>query len=248
MAKHCIWCGTKFSLITGKPYCHDCSKLCRIECKRCHRPFPNKKYFTMNPERCNSCQRKYNKEKLKTSKRELVEYFLLSNTAKSPKRATSLSVGYDIYASESCHIPPGKCSKISTGLSIKFPSETYGRIADRSGLAWNLGLHVLGGVIDPDYRGGINVLLLNFSKTSVYISKGMRIAQIILEKAVVNCEYIQSLSPFETTDRNGAGLGSTGTGEIPPKSETDDFLPNLEEIIPDQSLDAGFDIDLGCDN
>ena len=205
VVKRCIWCCVKTNLLHGKPYCYKCSELCHKECKRCHRPFPDKKYFTLNTERCNSCQRKYHKEKLKCYKNVLpveyslkhyknvlpVEYSLLSIDARPPKRATPRSIGYDIYSIETCRIPPGKCGKISTGLSIKFPKGTYGRIADRSGIVWNLGLHVIGGTIDPDEKE-IEVILFNLSPCTVCITKGMRIAQIILEKAIVNYKYILS--------------------------------------------------------
>ena len=233
MGKKCNWCGSVVLLSHGKPYCLPCSSHCYKECIRCHRPFPDKKYFKLNGKRCNSCERKYLKAKsiLAVGKAkgsgnskaavvadannshdmgEIVEYRLLSQYAKTPVKATPGSIGYDLYSAENCRIKPGTCAKISTDLTLHIPSGTYGRIADRSGLAYNLGLHVLGGVIDPDYQGQIQILLFNLSKQTVYIAVGMRIAQIIFEKAAVIAELQPSTVQPTPTERGDNGFGSTG--------------------------------------
>ena len=59
----CCWCRRVCKLVDGKPYCHACKVDCFRECIRCHRPFPNEKYFSMSHDRCNACSKKYLKEK-----------------------------------------------------------------------------------------------------------------------------------------------------------------------------------------
>ena len=70
---------------------------------------------------------------------------------------------------------------VPTGIAIDPPPGTYVRIAPRSGLALK-GITVEGGVIDPDYRGEVNVLLINSSQRKFQIHKGDRIAQLIFEQ------------------------------------------------------------------
>ena len=63
--KRCIWCSSTLQrLEEGKPYCIQCAENCFRECKRCHRPFDDSKYFLLDKDRCNACQRKYSKEKM----------------------------------------------------------------------------------------------------------------------------------------------------------------------------------------
>ena len=63
--KPCIWCRSYNKLAQGKKYCIKCSQNCFRECKRCHRPFDDQKYFQKDANRCNSCQTTYLKEKEK---------------------------------------------------------------------------------------------------------------------------------------------------------------------------------------
>ena len=62
--RKCNWCGIEFFTSPKQAYyCTTCKEGCFRECKRCHRPLPDKKYFKLDDKRCNACQRKYNKEK-----------------------------------------------------------------------------------------------------------------------------------------------------------------------------------------
>ena len=63
MPASCNWCGGKFSSAKSQHYCDKCAQYCFRECVRCHRPFPLAKYFRLSELRCNSCERKYRKEK-----------------------------------------------------------------------------------------------------------------------------------------------------------------------------------------
>ena len=96
---------------------------------------------------------------------------------------------------------------MSTGIKIKLPVGTYGRIAPRSGLATK-GIDVAAGVIDWDYTGEIRVLLVNNSDIAFEVNIGDRIAQLIIERiATVKFETVKSLTD---TERGEKGFGSTG--------------------------------------
>ena len=143
--------------------------------------------------------------------------YLLSPTATIPTRGSDMSVGYDIYA-DLPEFPNGftigsHCrAMIPTGLSPEnIPAGTYGRVAPRSGAAKKHGLDVLAGVVDPDYRGEIFVLLLNTDPSlPVVVRHGERIAQIILTKVVTPPVRIAT-ERGKGTRRGAGGFGSTGS-------------------------------------
>ena len=128
-----------------------------------------------------------------------------------PKQCTNDSAGYDLYAFEDTCIESNSLGKIRTGIFIKCPKNTYGRIAPRSGLAYKNWIDVFAGVIDRDYTDEIMVLLFNHGKNTFKINKGDRIAQIIFEK-ISNPKFniLSNEQKLEDTDRKG-GFGSTGT-------------------------------------
>jgi dUTP pyrophosphatase len=128
-----------------------------------------------------------------------------------PKRATSGSAGYDLFANESLTIQPGNLWCVSTGLSIKMPPGVYGRIAPRSGITVKYNAHVGAGVIDPDYTGEIKVVLCNNGKVDFRVSAGDRIAQLILEKfEIVDVKEVDGFSEVSVSERGSGGFGSTG--------------------------------------
>ena len=92
----------------------------------------------------------------------------LSPIAKIPKKATADSIGYDLYALQSCCVPKRGKLLVDTGIAIKVPPGTYGRIAPRSGLASRYHIDVGGGVIDRDYYGRVKVLLFNLGDEDYY--------------------------------------------------------------------------------
>jgi dUTP pyrophosphatase len=105
-------------------------------------------------------------------------------------------------------IPPGTRAAINIGIKTQIPRGYYGRIADRSGLAFNHGLTVLAGVIDSDYRGEWKVILLNTGEDSVSINQGDRVAQVVLTKIA---EFpVVEIETAEGTIRGEGGFGSTG--------------------------------------
>jgi dUTP pyrophosphatase len=132
----------------------------------------------------------------------------LSNDATLPTRATKGSVGYDLYASQNTFVGPRGRAVIPTGLIICVPPRHYGRVAPRSGLAVKDGIDVGAGVIDPDYRGAVGVVLFNHSDTEFYVKKGDRIAQLILEKA--STPDVIEINDLDQTQRGEGGFGSSG--------------------------------------
>ena len=107
----------------------------------------------------------------------------LTPTAFLPVRSTPGSAGYDLFSNDNYVILPGHRVVVPTGISVRIPDGTYGRIAPRSGLAVKHGLNILAGVVDPDYHEEIKVIIQNHDVNRPFIIRpGYRIAQLILEK------------------------------------------------------------------
>ena len=145
---------------------------------------------------------------LECENNDVITFVKLSAHATIPTRATVGSAGMDLYACQNTTILPGNEGIIKTDLQVQLPEFCYGRIAPRSGLAWTHCIDVLGGVIDPDFRGNLTVMLFNHGITPCVINRGDRIAQLICEKflspIIVEDNY---LTP---TARGKAGFGSSG--------------------------------------
>lgn len=132
----------------------------------------------------------------------------LSSAAILPTRGSTHAAGLDLYSAEKCEIPPFGQKLIKTDIAIQLPPGTYGRIAPRSGLAAKHSLTIGGGVIDPDFRGNLIVILFNHSSKIVNIKFHEKIAQLILER--YSSPIIQESMFLSETSRNLAGFGSTG--------------------------------------
>ena len=134
---------------------------------------------------------------------------LINPDAFPPKRANEFAAGYDLYASEGCIIEPHKHYIVKTGISIELPSNTYGRIAPRSGFTVKKHSHIGAGVIDSDYRGEIGIVVFNLdSHESITIEKGNKIAQLIITPIItLDVELVNNLT---NTSRGSGGFGSTG--------------------------------------
>jgi dUTP pyrophosphatase len=140
--------------------------------------------------------------------------------AQAPRRATPGSAGYDLCCAAPVIVPAGGRALIDTGVAIKLPPGTYGRVAPRSGLAVRHGLSVGAGVIDGDYRGEVKVLLFNHGDGYVALAAGDRIAQLIVETAFTPA--VRIVEALDATARGAGGFGSTGVGaadsQAPPPS------------------------------
>uniref|UniRef100_T1KIJ8 Deoxyuridine 5'-triphosphate nucleotidohydrolase n=1 Tax=Tetranychus urticae TaxID=32264 RepID=T1KIJ8_TETUR len=126
----------------------------------------------------------------------------------TPTRATAGSIGFDLMSWEDVVLTSQKIVIVRTGIKIQPPAGTYVRLASRSGLA-SKGIVVQGGVIDPDYTGEIKVILHNFSDNHIIIKKGMKIAQMIVERAEVP-DLIEFPSLPGCSERGDCGFGSSG--------------------------------------
>ncbi len=109
-------------------------------------------------------------------------------------------------------LSPGGRSLVPTGLTIELPDHHEGQIRPRSGLAYKHGITVLNspGTIDADYRGEVQILLINHGDQPFEVTRGMRIAQMIVAPVVQ--VQIGEVSSLSDTKRGAAGYGSTGTG------------------------------------
>lgn len=133
----------------------------------------------------------------------------LHEDAKLPTKGSIDAAGYDLYSLQTDVVPAGGRVLISTGLAIRVPVGTYGRIAPRSGLAVKHGIDVGAGVCDFDYSGEVRVLLFNHGSASYTVEKGDRIAQMVLEKIEHQAVVIE-VSELPDTVRGCNGFGSTG--------------------------------------
>lgn len=130
-----------------------------------------------------------------------------------PTYATEQSAGMDLSAAieEAIELGPGDRALIPTGLAIALPKNHEAQIRPRSGLALKHGVTVLNapGTIDADYRGEISVILINHGKEPFTIERGMRIAQMVVEKfEIVEWNVVKEL---DKSERGEGGFGSTGT-------------------------------------
>ena len=113
-------------------------------------------------------------------------------------------------ADRALNLAPGARALIPTGIAVALPPGTEAQVRPRSGLAVRHGLTVLNapGTIDADYRGEIQVLLVNLGGEAVAITRGMRIAQLVV--ATVARAQLREVESLAETTRGTGGFGSTG--------------------------------------
>ena len=127
---------------------------------------------------------------------------------KTPSYSHKGDAGVDLYAAEEYELKSMEKKVVSTGLKIAIPRGYAGLIWDKSGLAANNSVHNLAGVIDSSYRGEIKVVMINLGKGTFKVTKGMRVAQLLLHP-IPEIEFIET-ETLENTQRNENGFGSTG--------------------------------------
>ena len=132
----------------------------------------------------------------------------LKENAKLPTHGHPGDAGMDFYATENVIFPPGKQMKIGTGVAVEIPEGYVGLIWDKSSISFNLGLKVMGGVIDSVYRGELIMSLLNTSDKEVIIEKGHKIAQMVIQR-FEHCDILEADELSETIRGDGRE-GSTG--------------------------------------
>ena len=127
-----------------------------------------------------------------------------------PEYATPASAGVDLRASEGCVIPSGGRALVPTGLRIALPEGYEAQVRPRSGLALEHGVTLPNspGTIDADYRGEIEVILMNLGSEPFVVEPGDRIAQMIV--APVTRVAWSEAEELDATERGEGGFGSTG--------------------------------------
>ena len=132
-----------------------------------------------------------------------------------PEYQTAQAAGLDLQAAipddKPVTIAPGTRAIVPTGLAIALPAGTEAQVRPRSGLAAKNGVTVLNspGTIDADYRGEVAVILINLGQDTFTITRGMRIAQMII--APVSHAKLTEVESLDETARGADGFGSTGT-------------------------------------
>lgn len=129
-----------------------------------------------------------------------------------PAPATGMSAGADLVAAvtEPVVLAPGARALIPTGFAIQLPGGFEAQVRPRSGLAADHGVTLLNspGTIDADYRGEIGVVLINLGREPFHVTRGMRIAQMVI--APVSRAQWREVEGLAETGRGAGGFGSTG--------------------------------------
>jgi dUTP diphosphatase len=132
-----------------------------------------------------------------------------------PEYQSALAAGLDLLAAVPADAPlelaPGARALVPTGIAIALPPGFEAQVRPRSGLAARHGISVLNtpGTVDADYRGELQVILVNLGAEPFVVSRGMRIAQLIV--APVQRIKLVEVDALESTVRAQGGFGSTGT-------------------------------------
>ena len=133
-----------------------------------------------------------------------------------PAYQSAQAAGLDLMAAVPAEAPvvlaPGDRALVPTGIAIALPPGLEAQVRPRSGLAARHGVTVLNspGTVDADYRGELQIILINHGRESFAVTRGARIAQLVIAPVVHArlCE-VETLDP---TQRGGGGFGSTGAG------------------------------------
>jgi dUTP pyrophosphatase len=131
-----------------------------------------------------------------------------------PSYQSAFAAGLDLYAAVPADAPvvlaAGSYAKIPTGITLALPPGTEGQVRPRSGLAAQHGVTLLNtpGTIDADYRGEVSVLLINHGGAPFEVTRGMRIAQLVVADIVR--VTVREAEELDNTDRGAGGFGSTG--------------------------------------
>jgi dUTP pyrophosphatase len=131
-----------------------------------------------------------------------------------PEHQTEHAAGLDLLAAVPADAPivieSHAYAMIPTGLCIALPPGTEGQVRPRSGLAAKHGVTVLNspGTVDADYRGEIKIILINHGSESFVVTRGMRVAQLVVANFVET--HVKIVETLSETARGAGGFGSTG--------------------------------------
>lgn len=129
-----------------------------------------------------------------------------------PTYATSGSSGVDLYADveKNTVIRPGEIKLISCGIYIELPEGYEAEVRPRSGLALKHGITLVNtpGTIDSDYRGLINLIVINLGREEFVVIRGQRLAQMVI-RDVTRADFVE-IDELGDTERAHGGFGHTG--------------------------------------
>ncbi len=130
-----------------------------------------------------------------------------------PAYATAHAAGMDLLAAidRDVVLAPGQRAIVATGIAIALPEDCEAQVRPRSGLAAKNGVTVLNapGTIDADYRGEVGVILINHGQDAFTVTRGMRIAQMVIAR-YVRVQWSEA-TELSQSARGTGGFGSTGT-------------------------------------
>ena len=133
-----------------------------------------------------------------------------------PRYMTDGAAGLDLLAdvAEPLTLAPLGRALVPTGLALALPDGYEAQVRPRSGLALRHGIAMPNapGTIDADYRGELQVILINHGDAPFAIRRGDRIAQLVISR-LTDAEFVEKIGP-DATDRGAGGFGSTGTESI----------------------------------
>ncbi len=140
-----------------------------------------------------------------------LEIARLKESAILPVRATPNAAGMDLFSTETVTIDPGQVCLVGTGVAMALQPWHVGFVCPRSGMALRDRVTVLNapGVVDPDYRGEVGVILINLGDEPYQIKAGARIAQLVIVPYA--SPRIVEVDALPGTKRGAGGFGSTGT-------------------------------------
>ena len=130
-----------------------------------------------------------------------------------PSYMTPEAAGMDICAAveQDTTLSPGETALLPTGLAMQLPRGYEAQIRPRSGLAVKHGIGLINspGTVDADYRGEIQIAVINLGKKPYIFRRGQRVAQMVINRVYrVTAQLVEAL---DETDRNDGGFGHTGS-------------------------------------
>jgi dUTP pyrophosphatase len=137
---------------------------------------------------------------------------LLHRDARAPERTRRGDAGFDLRCVEAFALAPGERAVVPTGVAIALPDGHAGLVVPRSGLAAKHGLSVVNGpgLIDPNYRGEVKVVLVNLGDEPFAAEAGDRIAQLLVVPFAAPPVTVVDELPDGGDDRGAGGFGSSG--------------------------------------
>ncbi len=131
----------------------------------------------------------------------------INKDARLPRYGHTGDAGLDLFSVVDAVLKPGEAFAVPTGIQTAIPSGFVGLIWDKSGISLS-GVHRLAGVVDAGYRGEIKVVMINLSGSDFVVSKGMKIAQMLIQPVVG--VTVNETDDLDDTERGEGGFGSTG--------------------------------------